>query len=53
MKKLKNIRATNVWIKFIPFSNNMWKKRVFEVFTFTKKYMKSFAVSVRIPHLWK
>ena len=25
-------RATNVWIKFIAFVNDMWKKRIFEVF---------------------
>ena len=30
-------RATNVWIKFVPFNNDMYKKRVFEVFSSTRK----------------
>ena len=44
-------RATNVWIKFTPYVNDMWKKRVFEVFSSTGKYMKSVGVSMRISHL--
>lgn len=31
-------RATNVWIKFIPFITEMWIKRILEVF---RKYMES------------
>ena len=46
-------RATNLWIKFIPFINGMWEKRVFEVFSFTRKNKESAGVSVRISHLWK
>ena len=44
-------RAVNVWIKFIPFINNMLKKRLFEVFGSTIKYMENVEVSVRISHL--
>ena len=33
--------------------NDTWKKRVFEVFSSTRKYMGSVGVSVRISHLWE
>ena len=33
--------------------NDTWKERVFEVLFSSRKYMKSFGVSVRICHLWK
>ena len=52
-KNIIIIRASNVWIKFIPFINGMWKKRIFEVLSSTRKYMETVGVSVRISHLWK
>ena len=39
------IRATNVWIKFIPSINDIRKKRIFEVFSSTRKYTESTGVS--------
>ena len=35
----------NVWIKFIPFINKIWKKRVFIIFSSTWKYMESTELS--------
>ena len=46
-------RAMNVWIKFVLFISDMWKKRVFEVFSSIRKEMECVGVSVRISHLWK
>ena len=37
-------RTKNVWIKFITFINDMWKKIVFEVFSFTNKFMEKVRV---------
>ena len=44
-------RATNFWINFVPFVDDMWKKRIFEVFSSTKKYMESVGVCGGIYHL--
>ena len=44
-------RAKNVWIKLIPFINDMWKKIVFEVFSFTKKFTEKFRVLTRFEIL--
>ena len=32
--------ATNVWFKFFSFSNDIWSKRVFELFSSARKYME-------------
>ena len=53
MKNMIITRATKVWIKFIPFFNDMWKKRFLEVFSSTRKYMGSVGVSLRISHMRK
>ena len=37
-------RAKNVCIKLFPFINDMWKKIVFEVFRFTKKFIEKVRV---------
>ena len=38
-EKYDSSRPTNVWIKFIPFIKDMWKKRVFEVLGNTWKVL--------------
>ena len=45
-------RATNIWINFIMFTNNICEKRIFEVFSSTRKYVESAGLSMRISHLW-
>ena len=30
-------RSASVWIRFIPFINDIWKKRVFRAFSHTRK----------------
>ena len=36
--------ATNVWFKFFSFSNDIWSKRVFELFSSARKYMECWGV---------
>ena len=50
MKYIKITKGTNVWIKFLRFINDMWKKTVFEVFSSTGKYTGSIRVLVRISN---
>ena len=46
-------RVMNIWIKCIPLINNIWKKKVFEIFSATKKYMDSLRVPTTTVYLWK